>query len=124
MDLREPFSDEITLEKDGGHVITLLVKYERLPNICYYCGRVGHVERDCERKEEDEGTYGFGEWMRASPWKASRGGGGKDEGSSSAGRRLVFRPNTEKKMEMTSNIEQMTENLLKISFGGNDTEEG
>jgi len=77
MDLREPFIDEITLDKDNGQVASLPVKYERLPNICYYCRRVGHVERDCEVKDEDEeggNTYGFGEWMRASPWKAGKEG--------------------------------------------------
>jgi len=28
------------------------VKYEQLPNICYYCGRVGHIEKDCEVKRK------------------------------------------------------------------------
>jgi len=43
MDLREPFTDEITLEKENAQVLTLLMKYEQFPNICYHCGRVGHV---------------------------------------------------------------------------------
>lgn len=28
-------------------------KYENLPIFCFYCGRVGHGERMCERKKED-----------------------------------------------------------------------
>lgn len=82
MDLREPFTDEIMLEKEDGKTIMLPIKYERLPNICYYCGRVGHVERHRDLKEgngEDEVTYGFGEWMRASPWRVSVKEGGKGE---------------------------------------------
>ena len=62
LNLREPLIDEITLDKANGQEITLLVKYERLPNICYFCGRIGYAERDCKAKEEDgEGgnTYGF-----------------------------------------------------------------
>jgi len=70
MDLREAFPDEIALEREDGKTICLNVKYEKLPTICCYCGRLGHVERDCAEKEEneDEGiVYQYGEWMRASP---------------------------------------------------------
>ena len=46
------------------------LKYERLPNFCYWCGRVTHGERDCEvwlrgrgklRREDQQ----YGEWLRA-----------------------------------------------------------
>ena len=46
------------------------IKFERLPNFCYWCGRVSHSDKDCEkwlgrkgrlRKEDQE----YGEWMRA-----------------------------------------------------------
>lgn len=45
-------------------------KFERLPNFCYWCGRVTHGERDCEvwlngkgnlRKKDQQ----FGEWLWA-----------------------------------------------------------
>ena len=45
------------------------IKLERLPNFCYWCGRVSHSDRDCEkwldskgrlRKEDQE----YGEWIR------------------------------------------------------------
>ena len=104
MDLREPFADEITLEKDNGQEITLLVKYERLPNICYFCGRVGHVERDYELKEEgEEGTitYAFGEWMRASSWKPIKDGGGKNGRLPNAARGVVFKPKSKQINEIT-----------------------
>ena len=119
MDLREPFIDEITLEKENGQVITLPVKYERLPNICYYCGRVGHVEKDCEVKEEagDGGnTYGFGEWMRASPWKVSKDGNRGINEKPGTARRLILKPKPTQKVESIPSIEQMTNNLLKVSF--------
>lgn len=46
------------------------LKYERLPNFCYWCGRVTHDEQDCDMwhhskrtlKKEDQQ---FGLWMRA-----------------------------------------------------------
>ena len=50
-------------------------KYERLPNICYWCGRLNHVDRDCDRWIQSSGTLTkddqeFGPWMRASPLPA------------------------------------------------------
>uniref|UniRef100_A0A7N2LME0 CCHC-type domain-containing protein n=1 Tax=Quercus lobata TaxID=97700 RepID=A0A7N2LME0_QUELO len=51
-------------------------KYERLPNVCYWCGRLNHFDRDCERWLESSGTLTqkdqeYGPWLRASPLPAS-----------------------------------------------------
>jgi len=117
MDLREPFTDEIALDTENGQVASLPVKYERLPNICYYCGRVGHVEKDCEAKDEDgEGgsTYGFGEWMRASPWKTGKDGVRRAGETSVTGRRLVFKPTPIPSEAQIPTIDQMAESLLSV----------
>lgn len=52
-------------------------KYEKLLVFCYYCGKIGHQERSCERKVDDarggkvvEGQYG--NWLRV-----QGSGGGK-----------------------------------------------
>ena len=50
-------------------------KYERLPNVCYWCGRLNHVDRDCDRWIQSSGTLTkddqeFGSWLRASPLPA------------------------------------------------------
>ena len=122
MDLRDPFIDEITLNKESGQVATLPVKYERLPNICYYCGRVGHVEKYCEVKDEDGdggNTHGFGEWLRASPWKIGKEGNRNAEVHSVTGRRLVFKPtHSQGRGENIPSIEQMADNLFKVCVEG------
>lgn len=55
--------------------------YERLPSFCYWCGKLGHNHKDCEKlleKEESEGTVDveklpYGDWLRSSPMKISQG---------------------------------------------------
>ena len=47
-------------------------KYERLPNVCYWCGRLDHFDRDCDRWIQSSGTLTkqdqeYGSWIRASP---------------------------------------------------------
>ena len=46
------------------------IKYERLPNFCYWCGKVIHGDRDCEmwlcsksRLQKEDQQYG--DWLRA-----------------------------------------------------------
>lgn len=48
------------------------VRYERIGDMCFFCGRLGHMERDCQYHEADsEGkahiVYRYGPFLRASP---------------------------------------------------------
>ena len=52
-------------------------KYERLPNICYWCGMLTHSDRDCLLWEKSRGSLRgkdqqFGAWLRASTPNLSR----------------------------------------------------
>ena len=44
----------VTLENDKQ--IWVSFKYERLPNLCYWCGCLTHVDKDCDIWIESEGT--------------------------------------------------------------------
>lgn len=65
----------ITLEDGKEHWVPF--KYERLPNLCYWCGCLTHVDKDCAAWFESEGSLKtenqqFGAWLRASPFMAAR----------------------------------------------------
>jgi hypothetical protein len=75
MDLRKPLKRGSKLNFQGKD-IWVDYKYERLPNFCFACGRVGHQMRDCEDVEDhdtdafselEEKDQAFGPWLRASP---------------------------------------------------------
>ena len=65
----------ITLDNNEVHWVSF--KYERLPNLCYWCGCLTHSDKDCERWIDSEGTLNkeeqhFGPWLKAAPFMASR----------------------------------------------------
>ena len=65
----------ITMDDNNEHWVSF--KYERLPNLCYWCGRLTHIDKDCEKWFESEGSLQpddqqFGAWLRAPPFIASR----------------------------------------------------
>ena len=76
---------DVTLSLCRGRVVSLengkktwiTFKYERLPNICYWCGRLDHNDRDCEIWLESEGSLTenqkqFGPSLHAPPFSPTR----------------------------------------------------
>ncbi|CAA0807045.1 Unknown protein, partial [Striga hermonthica] len=54
----------------GDRLNTVSFKYEKLVSMCHYCGVIGHLERNCDKIQQDiisktlkEGQYG--DWLRA-----------------------------------------------------------
>ena len=52
-------------------------QYERLPNVCFWCGRLSHDDKECEIWLKSKGTLSvdqqqFGNWIRANPFGSSR----------------------------------------------------
>lgn len=83
IDARRPLRDKILLKMKGGREFEVKIKYEKLPLFCYVCGMLGHGEKDCDAtKGGAPVTLQFSDELRASPWKANRGG--RDDGQNSA----------------------------------------
>ncbi|CAL2247326.1 unnamed protein product [Prunus armeniaca] len=40
-------------------------QYERLSDLCYKCGRIGHLNTDCSYEATSDGTAGYGTWTKA-----------------------------------------------------------
>lgn len=65
-----------------GYPVRVKFKYEKLINFCYRCGRLDHVQRECDAKGN---KLPFGPWLRADGdrylaprWRGVRGGLGRD----------------------------------------------
>ncbi|CAA0827193.1 Unknown protein [Striga hermonthica] len=87
----------------GGEARWVHFKYENLLNFCYYCGRIGHADRNCALKKEDVkknslNTGQFGEWLRASVFgymggrSPNKSGKNEWENSTEGQMRLSSRP--------------------------------
>ncbi|TXG71426.1 hypothetical protein EZV62_000005 [Acer yangbiense] len=72
IDITKPLKRWLHLKLDKSNDIVMVsLKYERLPEFCYVCGRIGHANKECSDVEAKiKALKGvstkFGSWMRAS----------------------------------------------------------
>ena len=70
VDTSKPLCRGRKLRREDGEIGWIRFKYERLPILCYWCGRLSHSDKDCELWIKSNGTLSesdrqFGAWLRA-----------------------------------------------------------
>lgn len=70
LDVRKALKKQGSIKVRGGEICICPVKYEKLPLICFYCGKLRHGTNDCKEVFGDSSPVKqFGPWFKASPWK-------------------------------------------------------
>ncbi|KAK6125585.1 hypothetical protein DH2020_040666 [Rehmannia glutinosa] len=68
MDITKPLRRVLKTNFKGIDFV-LPIKYERLPNFCYFCGVIGHGEKDCDARilnpPDSSTSPSYGSWLRA-----------------------------------------------------------
>ena len=70
LDIYQPLCRGQVMKVEGGEKVWVNFRYERLPNICYWCGCFDHSDKDCNIWIESKGSLQissqqFGSWLRA-----------------------------------------------------------
>ncbi|KAL0400083.1 UNVERIFIED_CONTAM: hypothetical protein Sradi_2351600 [Sesamum radiatum] len=70
LDVCKPLKRALMLRSTSGEELLARLTYERLPNFCYLCGHLGHIDKYCELRFSeaftDPGTETpYGPWLRA-----------------------------------------------------------
>ncbi|CAN1797095.1 hypothetical protein LINPERHAP1_LOCUS21143 [Linum perenne] len=80
IDIREPLKKEKKVKRPRGEWLLAKFRYERLPNFCFICGRIGHIDHHCEiyfRLPDDKIIRHWDITLRAPPLQSSLLGGEK-----------------------------------------------
>lgn len=129
IDVRQPLRDKVQLKIRGGKFCDIPVKYERLPLVCFYYGRLGHGMNDCVEVGGDcTPEQKFGPSLRASPWKSfgedsskSNGGSGMDGGSKLPSRRYITKKVDEAiRLEGKKLVDEVADFFTRVSLAPKD----
>ena len=87
VEIEKPLVAGFWVLREDKRRVWVEVKYEKVVDFCFVCGKMGHVMKNCERgileMEKGEGRRRYGLWMKAAPLKEwedeyrSKEGGGE-----------------------------------------------
>ncbi|CAA0824400.1 Unknown protein, partial [Striga hermonthica] len=115
----------------GSQIVKVSFQYEKLVNLCHYCGFIGHLDRDCSNRLEDiknrsvnEGQYG--DWMKAAEgtnWVTVSSSGPKPSQNSGKSSAPTSEPQPHASSSQTKANQQLTPASVKqITRMDSDTE--
>ncbi|KAL3640144.1 hypothetical protein CASFOL_015112 [Castilleja foliolosa] len=67
LDIQKPLMSNMVLSINGRTRILMEIRYERLTEICFNCGKIGHKIPNCEEiiDEKEKENANLGPWLRA-----------------------------------------------------------
>ncbi|KAK3012916.1 hypothetical protein RJ639_009673 [Escallonia herrerae] len=68
LDIRQPIHTGFHRTKEASSTSWIHLRYERLPDFCFNCGRIGHVHKGCSQMPlsfPETKTNPYGPWLRA-----------------------------------------------------------
>ncbi|KAL0433047.1 UNVERIFIED_CONTAM: hypothetical protein Slati_2639000 [Sesamum latifolium] len=70
VNVTQPLKRALKIRSTSGEELLARLTYERLPNFCYLCGLLGHIDKYCELRFDDNfhdpgGETPYGPWLRA-----------------------------------------------------------
>lgn len=66
MDVTKPLTNGLVLKLEEEEQLSMRVAYERLPEFCFCCGRIGYQYKEClDYKGQPKDELAFGVWMKA-----------------------------------------------------------
>ncbi|WCJ39227.1 hypothetical protein M5689_020230 [Euphorbia peplus] len=71
VNVNKPLTRVVKVLGENNKILSIPVKYEKLPNYCYWCSNFWHVREECESIPEshDGKDWPYGEALRATPLK-------------------------------------------------------
>ncbi|KAL0378893.1 UNVERIFIED_CONTAM: hypothetical protein Sradi_3194800 [Sesamum radiatum] len=77
LSVKQPLKRALKLQSPSWDELLVWFTYKLLPNFCYLCGRLGHIDKYCETHFEpgfqDKEETPYGPWLRAFPLGRGRG---------------------------------------------------
>lgn len=126
LDVRKPLKKHITLKIWGGELCTGPIKYEKLPLICFYCGKLAHGTNECKEVFGDQSPVkNYGSWLKALPWKPMKVEEEANEANpmKNTGRKLFFtrKSSPPKPVKVPSHVINSVTSLLdKVALDKDD----
>uniref|UniRef100_A0A803MKJ2 CCHC-type domain-containing protein n=1 Tax=Chenopodium quinoa TaxID=63459 RepID=A0A803MKJ2_CHEQI len=76
IDIAKPLRRGVMVAINAEKTSWIGLKYERLGEFCYFCGKLGHTDRDCIEQEREDGesalVFQYGPFLVSSPHQQTR----------------------------------------------------